>query len=113
MKKIILFITFICVTTIVNAQQFAQSTKTKSSQSFSILPRYFNDNIILTNIATQEKSCELYIFSTKNGKTVISQFLTIQDYNYKISTNKLRKGEYVYFIVENNVPIFRGTFIKS
>ena len=43
----------------------------------------------------------------------MSQLLNIHENNYKISTIKLKKGENVYFIVENNIPIIRGTFIKS
>jgi len=114
MKKVLIFILFTCSVLLINAQELVQTTiEKKTDNSFCLLPRYFNDNIIVTNNTMLEKTCELYIFSSSSGKNVMSQLLNIHENNYKISTIKLKKGEYVYFIVENNIPIIRGTFIKS
>lgn len=110
-KLIIIFIISILYVTSY-AQEAAQVTEAKYEKSFSLMPRYFNDNIIVSNNTIYEKKCELYVFST-NGKNVLSQLLYIDTNNYKVPTKSLKKGEYIYFIVENNIPIARGTFTKS
>ncbi|HON53660.1 MAG TPA: hypothetical protein PLS12_10665 [Bacteroidales bacterium] len=113
MKKFILILISSFMFLTHQAQEMTEIVNQSTNKSLHILPRYFNDNRIVSNTSDIETKCELYIFSSTNGRNVLSKQLQIESSFYKVPTNSLKKGEYIYFIVENNKPIARGTFIKS
>lgn len=114
MKKI-LFTIFCFVITIcsIQAQESSLTANQEKSSSQLILPRYFNDKFIVNHTnSSSNNTYRLHIYSI-DGKNVCSQEITLNNEEFIFYTNKLKTGNYIYFIVENNKPIIKGEFTKS
>ena len=83
-----------------------------SSYESKVLPRFFNDKIIVeTKSIPEGTNAQLHIYNGA-GKVVLTQRFTVVD-EYVYFTNILEKGSYVYYIVIDNIPVAKGSFIKG
>lgn len=86
-------------------QQELEETEVK------VMPRFFIDRLLIKTDEPSSNDYTLIVF-TNRGQRVGQYPLNLSSGFCAHFTHDLPKGEYAYFIRENNKLVVRGTFVK-